>query len=122
VRINAQLIDTSDGHHVWADRYDGSLDDVFGLQDKITQEIVSALEVSLTEGEQAGVWRERAGDPLVYEHLLRGRAHYEQFTKRTHALARQEFEAAIGLNPTYATSYVYLGYTHADAASGVCLT
>ncbi len=116
VRINAQLIDATDGQHVWADRYDGGLDDVFGLQDTITQEIVSALEVRLTEGDQARVWRSRAGDPLVYDHMLRGRSYYEQFTKRTHAQARQEFEAAVRLNPDYATSYIYLAYTHADAA------
>src|SRR6266496_2645274 len=48
VRLTAQLIDSLDGHHLWADRYDGALDDVFDLQDRITQEIVSALEVRLT--------------------------------------------------------------------------
>ncbi len=55
VRVTAQLIDTSDRKHVWADRYDGELDDVFDLQDRLTQEIVTKLEVNLTEGEQVAL-------------------------------------------------------------------
>jgi adenylate cyclase len=68
IRLTAQLIDSLDGSHVWADRFDGDLDDVFELQDRITQEIVTALEVRLTHGEQARVWdrscsrRERCPD------------------------------------------------------------
>ena len=114
VRITAQLIDTSSGLHDWADHYDGNLDDVFALQDKISQEIVSALEVNLSEGEQARLWRQRAGDPRVYEQFLRGRALYQQFTTRTNAQARQKFEAAIQLNPEFAIAYVFLGYTYSD--------
>ena len=72
VRLTAQLIDSLDGHQLWADRYDGGVEDVFDLQDRITQEIVSALEVQLTLGEQARVWRKRSGSPLVYEHYLKG--------------------------------------------------
>jgi len=60
VRLTAQLIDSLDGSHLWADRFEGGLDDVFDLQDRITQEIVSALEVRLTLGEQARVWRKRS--------------------------------------------------------------
>jgi adenylate cyclase len=55
VRLAAQLIDSLDGSHLWADRYDGAVDDVFDLQDRITQEIVAALEVRLTHGEQVRV-------------------------------------------------------------------
>jgi hypothetical protein len=76
VRLTAQLIDGSDGSHRWADRFEGNLDDVFELQDRITQEIATALEVELTMGEQARVWRKRSGSPLVYEHFLKGRNLY----------------------------------------------
>jgi TolB-like protein len=116
VRITAQLIDAASGLHLWADHYDGSLDDVFALQDEITQQIVGALEVRLTEGEQARLWRRRAGDPRVYEHILRGRALHNRFTRRTNAQAREEYEAAIRLNPGFPTAYVFLGGTYGNEA------
>jgi adenylate cyclase len=65
VRLTAQLIDSLNGSHVWADRFEGDLDDVFELQDRITQDIVAALEVRLTLGEEVRIWRKRAGSPLV---------------------------------------------------------
>jgi adenylate cyclase len=92
VRLTAQLIDSLDGSHLWADRFDGGLDDVFDLQDRITQEIVSALEVRLTLGEQGRVWRKRSGSPLVYEYFLKGRSLYTNFARHTHA------QAALSLN------------------------
>ena len=102
VRLAAQLIDSLNGSHVWADRFEGDLDDVFALQDRITQDIVTALEVRLTFGEQARVWRKRSGSPLVYEHFLKGRNLYLNFAKHTHAQARSEFERALAINPAYA--------------------
>jgi TolB-like protein/Flp pilus assembly protein TadD len=114
VRITGQLVDALSGIHLWADHYDGPLDDVFSLQDEITQEIVTALEVTLTDGEQARVWRKRAGDPRVYEHFQRGWALYNQFTKRSNAQAREELETAVGLNPNFAKAYLALGHTYAD--------
>ncbi|HXO72507.1 MAG TPA: adenylate/guanylate cyclase domain-containing protein, partial [Bradyrhizobium sp.] len=88
VRLTAQLIDSRDGSHLWADRFDGGVDDVFDLQDRITQDIVAALEVQLTMGEQGGIWRKRSGSPLVYEHFLKGRSFYVNFDRHTHAQAR----------------------------------
>src|SRR5437763_1056298 len=85
VRLTAQLIDSTDGSHRWADRFDGGLDDVFDLQDRITQDIVAALEVQLTGDEQARVWRKRSGSPLVYDYFLKGRNLYKNFAKHTHA-------------------------------------
>src|SRR6185437_2707424 len=79
VRLTAQLIDSLDGSHVWADRFDDDLDDVFELQDRITQEIVTALEVRLTLGAQARIWRTRSGSPLVYEHFSKAQSYYNQF-------------------------------------------
>ena len=89
VRLTAQLIDSLDGSHLWADRFDGSCDDVFDLQDRITQEIVAALEVRLALGEQGRVWRKRSGSPLVYEYFLKGRTLYVNFARHTHAQARE---------------------------------
>jgi adenylate cyclase len=116
VRLTAQLIDSLDGHHLWADRYDGGVDDVFDLQDRITQEIVSALEVQLTLGEQARVWRKRSGSPLVYEYCLKGRSLYLNFAKHTHAQARAEFERALEINPIFTPVLYMLGLTLTDQA------
>jgi tetratricopeptide (TPR) repeat protein len=116
VRLAAQLIDSLNGSHVWADRFEGDLDDVFELQDRITQDIVAALEVSLTFGEEARVWRKRSGSPLVYEHYHKGRTLYVNFAKHTHAQARSEFERALAINPAYAPALCLLGYTLIDQA------
>ena len=116
IRLTAQLIDSLDGSHLWADRFDGNVDDVFDLQDRITQEIVAALEVRLTLGEQARVWRKRSGSPLVYEHFLKGRSLYINFAKHTHAQARDELERALDINPDFTPALVQLGWTLTDQA------
>jgi tetratricopeptide (TPR) repeat protein len=114
VRLAAQLIDGLDGSHVWADRFEGDLDDVFALQDRITQEIVDALEVKLTYGEQVRIWRKRAGSPLVYEHYRKGALLYINFARHTHAQARLEFEQALEINPSFIPALHLLAFTVTD--------
>ena len=114
VRLVAQLIDSLNGSHVWADRFEGDLDDVFELQDRITQDIVAALEVRLTFGEQTRVWRKRSGSPLVYEHFLKCRSLYVKFARHTHAQARNEAEQALAINPTYSPALFLLGFILTD--------
>jgi TolB-like protein/tetratricopeptide (TPR) repeat protein len=116
VRLTAQLIDSTDGSHRWADRFEGGLDDVFDLQDRITQDIVAALEVQLTGDEQARVWRKRSGSPLVYDYFLKGRKLYKNFAKHTHAQARVQFELALEINPTFPPMLYMLGLTLTDQA------
>ncbi len=116
VRLTAQLIDSLDGHHLWGDRYDGGVDDVFDLQDRITQEIASALEVQLAFGEQVRVWRKRSGSPLVYECFLKGRSLYVNFDRHTHAQARAELERALEINPVFTPALYMLGFTLTDQA------
>jgi adenylate cyclase len=116
VRLTAQLIDSLDGSHVWADRFDGALDDVFELQDRITQEIVTALEVRLTYGEQARVWRKRSGSPLVYEHFSKAWNYYVNFGKHTHVRAKEACERALAINPEYTPGLLMLGLTLVDQA------
>ncbi|WP_249158323.1 adenylate/guanylate cyclase domain-containing protein [Bradyrhizobium jicamae] len=116
IRLTAQLIDSRDGGHLWADRFDGNLDDVFDLQDRITQEIVEALEVQLTVGERARVWRKRSGSPLAYEHVLKGRALYVNFARHTHSQAQNLFERALEINPAFMPALYLLGLTLTDQA------
>lgn len=116
VRLAAQLIDALDGSHVWADRFEGDVDQVFDLQDRITQDIVAALEVRLTFGEEVRVWRKRLGSPLGYEHFHKGRALYVNFGRHTHSQARSEFERALAINPDFTPALAQLGLTLIDQA------
>jgi TolB-like protein/class 3 adenylate cyclase/Tfp pilus assembly protein PilF len=116
VRVTAQLVDCRDGRHVWAERYDGELEDVFDLQDRLTREIVTQLEVNLTEGEIISVWRERSGSPLVYEKFIKGRDLYKKISRQTHSQALRELEEALKINPNYTPAMVVLGYTLVDQA------
>jgi len=116
VRLTAQLIDCEGGQHVWAERYDGVLDDVFELQDRITQEIVTALEIKISEGEQVRIWRERSGSPLVYEHFHKARVLYLKFSKDNNQQAQTGFEKALSVNPDYIPAIILLGFCHAEAA------
>ena len=81
MRITAQLVDASTGHHLWADRYDGELKDIFALQDAVTQKIVAALQVKLTKGEQEHLGRAPTDNIEAYDYFLRGWESLNRFTK-----------------------------------------
>jgi len=116
VRITAQLIDAEDGSHVWAARFDRELVDVFAVQDEITSNVVTALHVRLVEGEQARVWHKSTDNIAAWECLTLGMTHFRHFTNAENARARDLFEKAVELDPSYATGWVQLAWTHwADA-------
>jgi len=108
VRINAQLIDATTGGHLWAERYDGSLDDVFGLQDKVTREVVAALAVTLTPVEQAEEAQLETDSAEAYDAFLRGWSYYRRSTSGGYAKAIPHFEKAIELDPDYSRAYAAL--------------
>lgn len=102
VRINAQLIDAITGHHMWGERYDGKLGEVFDLQDKITRKIVTALAVTLTSGEHEQVTRKDTDNMAAYDAFLQGLEHLFRLTPDDFAKASQHFEKAIQIDPNYA--------------------
>jgi TolB-like protein/class 3 adenylate cyclase/rhodanese-related sulfurtransferase len=108
VRINAQLIDATTGGHLWAERYDGSLKDVFGLQDKVTQKVVAALAVKLASGEQAEGAEPETDNAEAYDAFLRGWSHYRRSTPDGYAKAIPYFEKAIELDPDYSRAHAAL--------------
>ena len=112
VRISAQLVDAVSGGHLWAERYDRELVDIFALQDEVTKKIVEALEVRLTEMEQKYLGRIPTDNLEAYDCFLRGRAYIERSTKEANERARQLFEKAIKLDSKYAMAYVALGVTY----------
>ena len=108
VRINAQLIDAIDGHHLWAERYDGPLSNVFTLQDNVIQKIVAALAINLTNAEKTEVARAETDNPLAYDAFLQGVDHLRRDTEDDTLTAMSLFEKAIEIDPNYGRAYAAL--------------
>jgi len=119
VRINAQLIDTVNGNHLWSERYDLVQKNLFNVQNQILEKIVTAVDVELVEGEQAKIYRKATNNPEAYFAFAKGLNFYRQFRKDANSLARQYLSNAIELDPTYANAIGLMGSTHwADARFG----
>jgi len=118
IRITAQLVDAIIGHHLWADRYDRDLGDIFALQDEITMKILTALQVKLTEGQQALVFSKGTVNLEAYLKWLQAHEYWLSFNEDDNTMARQLAEEAIALDPDYAAAHTTLGWTHAMDARG----
>jgi TolB-like protein/Tfp pilus assembly protein PilF len=112
VRITAQLIDATTDYHLWSERYDRPLQDLFALQDEIVQQIVTTLRLQLTLQEQGYIVRKHTDNLEAYDFFLRGAEYYWRSTKKATAQARQMFEKAIALDRQYAEAYAWLGMTY----------
>ena len=112
VRVTAQLIDALSGNHLWAERYDRKMTDLFALQDEITDHIVTALQIKLTEGEQLRVHRRHTQSLEAWKLLSRGVEHFYRSSKTDNASARAWFERAIEVDRRYALAYALLAWTH----------
>jgi adenylate cyclase len=117
VRVGVQLIDCSTDRTVWAQRFDGDLADAFGFQDTVVDEIVSTLQVTVADGEQAIVWRGEAEDPAAYQYFLSARASYKQYTRAGIRRARENYEKALEVNPRFPAALVGLARTHIEDAN-----
>jgi TolB-like protein/cytochrome c-type biogenesis protein CcmH/NrfG len=111
VRINAQLIEVSTGRHLWAERFDRPLQDVFRLQDEIVQTIVGTLVGRVGIFEHHRALHSRPDSLEAYDIYLRGRAAWHDWSKESNERAHQLFAKAIELDPTFAPAYGYLSYT-----------
>jgi len=105
VRVTAQLISGADGGHVWADRYDRDLTDIFAIQDDITRTIVEQLKVKLLPNEKMAVGQAPTGNVEAYTYYLRGRQFFQRHARSHYLLAKKMFERAIELDPLYARAY-----------------
>lgn len=114
VRITAQLIDATTGYHLWAERYDRHLEDIFAVQDEVTQKIVTALKVQLTEGEQLRFRRPLTTNIKAYDYYLRGCDLQKQTRQEANLLAEQMFSKALELDPQFAAACAYLGIVYFD--------
>jgi TolB-like protein/class 3 adenylate cyclase len=116
VRINAQLIDATTGGHLWAERYDDKMENVFALQDRITQKIVSALKVKLTAGEEKQIVHRETNSTEAYEAFLKGYAHYRFKTPDDFDQAIPYLEEAINKDPNYGRAYAALADVYWEIA------
>ncbi|MBX4928055.1 adenylate/guanylate cyclase domain-containing protein [Rhizobium binae] len=114
VRISGQLIDTANGDHLWAERYDRDLTDIFAIQDEITHAIVAQLKVRLLPEEKKAIASEPTANVEAYTYYLRGRQLSHTWTKSYLQLARRMFCKAVELDPDYARAYA--GIADCDAA------
>jgi TolB-like protein/class 3 adenylate cyclase len=105
VRIRAQLIDGKTDHHLWSESYDGVMDDIFELQDKITGKIVSALAVTLTPDEQDRISDKGTDNILAYEAFLKGYEHYTKFTAENLLKSIEYYKQAIQIDPKFSRAY-----------------
>ena len=118
VRITAQLIDAESGGHLWADRFDRDLTDIFATQDEVVERIVRALAVTLTQGEAARLRRRGTENVAVYETWLRARQLLSGSTRETVAQAKAMYRRAIELDPNFAAAQAGLALaTIADYVS-----
>ncbi|NEJ16230.1 tetratricopeptide repeat protein [Rhizobium leguminosarum] len=112
VRITAQLIDATTGGHLWAERFDRDLTDIFAVQDDVTQQIVDALAVNLTEGDRQRLAPGQTRHPEAYDCFLRGRELWHRLTKQTNSDARDLLQRAVDLDPNFASAHAFLALTH----------
>jgi adenylate cyclase len=111
VRVTAQLVDATTGHHLWAGRYDRDIRDLFALQDEITQKISIELQVELIHGEGAR-WGRSTPSLEAWEYGVKATSLFQRFTKENNAKARALFERAIQRDPEYAFAWTMLAWTH----------
>ena len=121
LRITAQLVNVADGYHLWSERYDREMEDIFAIQDEISQAIVVALRVILSEGEKKQIEKARAVNVQAYDYYLRGRQYFHQLRRKSLEYAKQMFNKAIEIDPEYARAHAGVAdcysllYTYFDA-------
>jgi adenylate cyclase len=119
VRITAQLINGTTGHHVWAERYDRNLEDIFAIQDEVTLKILKELQVKLTSGEQVRLYYKGTENIDAYLRMNQARFCFYHNDRESNIVARQICEEVIALDPKWELPYGVIGWTHwMDARMG----
>ena len=117
VRVTATLIDALKGHQIWTERYDREVKDTFALQDDIASNVLTELEVKLTDGDSARSLRAGTKNLEAYQLSQHGRRIQQRLTKESVPEAQRLFQEAIELDPNFAFPWIMLGWTHKVSAS-----
>jgi adenylate cyclase len=117
VRVTAQLIDAATGGHLWAERFDRELTDIFAVQDDVTAHIVSALALNLTRGDRRSIVAERTDNQEAYDCFLRGRDLWWAFSKEANREAERLLRRAAELDPRFAPAFAFLAAALANGYS-----
>ncbi len=112
VRITVQLIDARNGYHLWSERFDREIEDIFAIQDEIARSVVDALGLSLTQREKPRFLKASTKNVEAYEFYLRARKLFQRWTCQNIELAGQMFERAIELDPHFAAAWAGLATAH----------
>ena len=110
IRITAQLIDATNGHHLWAEKYDRKLKDIFAMKDEITMKIATVLQVKLTDGEMAN-WGPETESFEAYIKVMQSWEHFRAFTPDDNILSRQKAKEALDLDPNYSSATEMVAWT-----------
>jgi len=108
LRITAQLVDASNGYHLWSEKYDREIEDVFAIQDEISENIARVLRIMLSEDEKRAITKLRTSDVEAYDYYLRGRQYFHMGRQKSLEFARQMFSQAIKVDPDYVLAYAGL--------------
>ena len=112
LRVTAQLVETQSGSPLWAERFDRQVEDLFDIQDEITKEVVTALQVELTVGEEARVWSRGTNSIEAWQHCVQAIECQYRLTATHHLQARKLAEKALELDPNYAYAWGVLGFSY----------
>lgn len=112
LRITVQLIDAGNGYHLWSERFDREIEDIFTIQDEIARSVIDALGLSLTQPEERDLVKQSTTNVEAYEFYLRGRKLFQKWTRQNIELARQMFERATELDPNFAGAWAGLATAH----------
>ncbi len=115
LRVVVQLIEAASGNHVWAERYDHDLIDIFDLQDEVTRSIVAAIPGRLARADLDRIKRKRPENISAYDYMLRGKMHHHRATKEDNVEAIRLLDKAIELDPEFAEAYAWLSCTYGQA-------
>jgi tetratricopeptide (TPR) repeat protein len=114
VRIIVQLVDAENGYHLWSERFDREIEDIFAIQDEIAHSVLDALGLSLAEREERRFLKLSTTNVEAYEFYLRGRKLFQTWNRQNMEFARQMFARAVAIDPEFALAWAGLAITYVD--------